>query len=83
MKNNGKGEVIGFGDNEEPIRKPEKSKSQNLAKSQKLVKSRKKSLKSENSLNFNIKEKEPSFLTLSTRKAFNRLRLAFIKALIF
>ena len=58
------------------------SKSQKSAKSQKLSKSGKNSSKSGNSLNFGATESRPSFLTLETRSAFNRLRLAFTKALI-
>ena len=50
-----------------------RSESKKLSKSQKLAKSRKKSLKSENSPNFNAKDKRPNFLTLETRVAFNRL----------
>ena len=52
-------------------------------KSGKLSKSRKKLSKSGNSTNFEAKKAKPSFLTSSTRKAFNRLRLAFTKAPIF
>ena len=40
-------------------------------------------LKSGNSPKFNAKKNGPSFLPSETRVAFNRLRLAFIKALIF
>ena len=64
----------------------EKSKSQKLAKSRKLSKSKseksKKPSKSKNSSNFNATEAGPSLLTPNARTAFNRLWLAFIKALI-
>ena len=56
------------------------SKSGN-SKSKKLAKS-KKPTKSRNSPNSNAKKAGPSFLTPKARVAFNRLRLAFIKALI-
>ena len=57
VRNDGEGMVIGFDDdNKEPVKKPGKSKSQNLAKSRKLVKLRKKSSKSKNSANFNAKK---------------------------
>ena len=51
------------------------SKGKKSAKSKKL-------LKSGNSPNFNAIEAGPSFLTPKARAAFNRLRLAFIEALI-
>ena len=56
------------------------SKSGNL-KGKKLAKSKKPS-KSGNSPNFNATEAGPSFLTPKAKIAFNRLRLAFTKALI-
>ena len=67
-----------------------RSESQNSAKSQKSSKSgkskgekSKKLSKSRNLPNFDAMEAKPSFLTPGARKAFNRLRLAFIKAPIF
>ena len=51
------------------------SKGKNLAQSKKL-------LKSGNLPNFDVKKAGPSFLTLKARAAFNRLQLAFTKALI-
>ena len=59
------------------------SKSQKLFKSQKLAKLWKKLSKCENSLNFDAKKAEPSFLISGARKIFNYLYIAFIKALIF
>ena len=74
----------------EHAKKLEKSKSQKSAKSQKLSKSEKseseklkKLSKSRNSLYFDTKENRLNFLILDTRETFNRLRLAFTKALIF
>ena len=68
------------------VKKSRKSKSEKLAKSQKLSKSKGKKLeklsKSRNSLNFDATETGPSFWTPGTRKIFNRLQLAFVKALI-
>ena len=65
------------------------SKSQKSAKSQKLSMPRKskgeklkKPSKSGNSPNFDVKNSGPSFLTPKARSAFNRLWLAFTKALI-
>ena len=49
------------------------------SESKKSAKSKKPS-KSGNSPNFNAKEAGPSFLTLGTKEAFNRLQLAFTKA---
>ena len=66
----------------EIAKKSGKLKCQKTSKSQKLSKSRKNSSKSGNSPNFGATESGPSFLTLEARSAFNRLRLAFTKALI-
>ena len=87
-KNDGNGEVDRFGDNGmEHAKKLGKSKGEKLAKSQKLSKSKgeksKKTAKSRNSPNFGATESRPSFLTPEARAAFNRLRLAFIRAPIF
>ena len=89
---NGNGEIDGFGvsgGSEKFAKKSGKLKSQNLAKSQKLFKLRKskdkkskKLLKSGNSLTFEATEAKLSFLTPGASKAFNRLWLAFTKALI-
>ena len=60
------------------------SKSRNLSKSEKSKgKKSKKPSKSRNSPNFDIKDSGPSFLTPKARSAFNCLRLAFTKDLIF
>ena len=56
-----------------------KLKSEKMSKSWNLAKSGKKLSKSENSTNSNTTEDRPKFLTLETRIAFNRLRLAFIE----
>ena len=58
------------------------SKSQKLSKFWISTKLGKKLLKSGNSSNFNIKKNGSSFSTFDAKTAFNRLRLAFIKALI-
>ena len=82
-KNNGKDIVVGFGSNNKKlVKKLRKSKNQKLFKSQKLAKFKKLS-KSRNSPNFSTIKAGPSFLISDTRKTFNYLRLAFIKALIF
>ena len=47
-----------------------------------MTKLGKKSLKNGNSTNFDATEDGPKFLTPNTKIAFNRLRLAFTKALI-
>ena len=60
-----------------------RSESQKLSKSRKSAKSRKKLSKRRNSPNFDTKEPGPNFLTPGAREIFNRLRLAFIEALIF
>ena len=62
--------------------KSEKLKSEKTFKSQNSAKSRKKLSKSGNSTNFNAIEDEPKFLIPYARTIFNRLRLAFTKALI-
>ena len=54
-----------------------------MSKSRKSAKSGKSLPKSKNSPNFSAIEAGPSFLTLGARETFNRLRLAFTKALIF
>ena len=60
-----------------------KLESQKLAKSQKSSKLKsEKSKKPGNSPNFNATKARPNFLTPGIREAFNRLRLAFTKALI-
>ena len=82
-RNDGNGEVDGFGgDGVEHAKKSRKSKGQKMSKSQKSAKSGKNSSKSENSPNFGATESGPSFLSPKARLAFNRLRLAFIEALI-
>ena len=86
-RNNGNNEVDGFGgDNMEYAKKSGKSKSKKSAWSWKSSKSKgeklKKPLKSENSPNFNATEAGLSFLTSDARAIFNRLWLAFTKALI-
>ena len=81
-RNNGNSEVNGFGsDGVKYAKKSGKSKGQKISKSQNLAKFKKLS-KSGNSLNFDAKNSGPSFLTPEARAAFNRLRLAFIKASI-
>ena len=80
-KNNGNDKIDRFGgDGMEYSKKSGKSKSQKLAKSQKLSKSRKS--KSRNLSNFNVTKTGISFLSPDAKTAFNRLRLAFIKASI-
>ena len=96
-KNNINDEVDGFGINKNAVKyakklgksfkskklsKLGKLKSEKTSKSQNLAKSGKKLSKSRNSTNFNIMEARPKFLTPNTRTTFNRLRLAFTKALI-
>ena len=78
----------GIEDGDKLIEKDEKlsktrktSKVQKLSKSQKSAMSKKLS-KSRNLLNFDAKDNKPSFLTPKARATFNRLRLAFITALI-
>ena len=55
-------------------------KTRKLFKFQKLAKLGKKILKSRNSLNFDNKKNEPSFLILKVRVTFNCLWLVFTKA---
>ena len=61
--------------------KTRRSNNQKTSKSRKLAKSKKLS-KNGNSPNFNAKNSGLSFLTPKARAAFNRLQLAFTKALI-
>ena len=70
---NSNSEVIKFGisNSDEKLSK----KLKKLSKSQKLSKNR-------NLPKFGTKKTEPNFLTSNTRETFNRLRLAFTKALI-
>ena len=90
-RNDGDGEIDGIvGDNVEYAKKSGKAKGQKSAKFRKLSKSKKskgeiskKPPKSENSPNFDTKSTGPSFLTPEPRSAFNHLRLAITKALIF
>ena len=70
------------GDGVEYAKKSGKSKGKKLSKFRKSTKSRKNLSKSENSSNFGAMEAKQSFLTPESRAAFNRLWLAFIKALI-
>ena len=90
---NGDSEIDGFGvggDDEELAKKSGKLKGQKLAKSRKLSKSGKSKGKKSKKLSksrylpkFDVTEAKPSFLTSGAKEAFNRLRLAFIKAPIF
>ena len=82
-RNNSNNKVDEFGgDSVEYAKKSGKSKGQKTSKSQKSAKSGKNSSKSGNLPNFGATKTEPSFLTPKARSAFNRLRLAFTKALI-
>ena len=82
-RNDGNGEVDRCGgDGVEHAKKSGKLKGQKTFKPQKSAKSRKNSSKSGNLPNFCATEPGPSFLTSEARSAFNRLRLAFTKALI-
>ena len=91
-KNDGNGEFNEFGvDGVEHVRKSRKlnkssklgnSKSEKTSKSRKLAKSKKNLSKSGNLPNFDAKNNGLSFLIPKARAAFNRLRLAFTKALI-
>ena len=79
-RNDGDGEVDGFGGGGiEYTKKSGKSQSQKMSKSQKLAKSKKQS-KSGNSPNFDAMEAGSSFPIPEARAAFDRLRLAFTKA---
>ena len=87
--NSSNSEVNRFADGGDGVKHAKKSgklKSEKSAKSQKLFKSKgkksKKPSKSRNLPNFGAMEVGSSFLTLEARTAFNRLRLAFTKALI-
>ena len=86
---NGNGGIIGIdvgGSGEELAKKSGKSKGEKLKKLSKFRKSAKLGknlLKSGNSPNFGATEAGPNFLTPKARAAFNRLWLAFTKALIF
>ena len=64
------------------LSKSRKLKSKKTFKSQNLAKLRKKLSKSRNLTNINATEDGPKFLTFNARTTFNRLRLAFIEALI-
>ena len=80
-RNDGNGEVDGFGGNSvEHAKKSRKLKGQKTFKSQKSVKSGKNLSKIGISSNFGAIKTGPSFLTPGAREAFNRLRLVFIKA---
>ena len=79
-RNEGNGEVDGFGGGVEHVKKSEKSKGQKTSKSRKLAKLGKNSSKSGNLPNFGATESGPSFLTPEARSAFNRLRLVFTEA---
>ena len=90
-KNNSDGKVNRFGVGRNDVKhtkksgklfKSGKSKSKKTSKSQKLAKSGKKLSKGGNSTNFNAMEDKPKFLTPNARTTFNRLWLAFTKALI-
>ena len=63
--------------------KLEKSKSEKMSKFWNLPKSGKNLSKNKNLTNSDATEDRPKFLTLDARTAFNHLRLAFTKALIF
>ena len=66
-RNNNKNVFVRFGgDNEEPVKKPRKSKDKKLAKS-------KKPSKSENSPKFYAKKTRSSFLILNAKMAFKYL----------
>ena len=84
-RNDGDGEVDGFGvgrNGVEHAKKSGKSKSEKTSKFQNSAKSGKKSSKSGNSTNFDATEDGPKFLIPDAKTAFNRLRLAFTEALI-
>ena len=91
-RNDGDGEVNGFGvsrngiehaKKSEKLSKSRKSKSKKMSKSWNLAKSGKKLSKSRNLTNFDAIENGPKFLTPNTRTAFNHLWLAFIKSQFF
>ena len=80
-RNDGNGEVDRFGDKGvKHAKKSGKLKGQKTSKSQKSAKSGKNSSKSGNSPNFGAMKAGSSFLTPGTKKASNRLWLAFIQA---
>ena len=82
-RNDGDGEVDGFGvggNGVEHAKKSGKSKSEKTSKSRNSAKSGKKLSKSGNSTNFDATEDGPKFLTPDARTAFNHLRLAFTEA---
>ena len=84
-RNDGDGEVDEFGvsgNGVEHAKKSGKSKGEKTSKSRNSAKSGKKLSKSGNSTNFDATEDRPKFLTPNARTAFNRLWLAFTKALI-
>ena len=81
-RNDGNSKVDGFSDSMEHAKKSRKLKGQKMSKSRKSAKSWKNSSKSGNLPNFGVTESGPSFLTPEARSTFNRLRLAFTKALI-
>ena len=83
IKKCGKLSKIGKLSKSQKSSKSGKSKGEKTSKSQNLAKLRKKSSKSGNSINFNVTEDGPKFLTPDARTAFNRLRLAFTEAPIF
>ena len=82
-KNDSNNEVNRFGNIDvkyiKKLKKSKKLSKSRKSKSEKLVKSKKLS-KSENFPNFGAKKAESIFLTLGTKRAFNYLQLAFIKA---
>ena len=87
---NGEDDRFGVGKNDikhakrlEKLSKLGKLKKEKIFKSWNLTKSRKKLSKSGNLTNFNVTEDKSKFLTLDAKIAFNYLRLAFTKALIF
>ena len=73
---NDNGEIVGFGVNDGFTKKLGKSKGQNLSRLGKSLP------KSGNSPNFSATEAGPSFLIPGAMEIFNRLWLAFTKALI-
>ena len=84
-RNDGDGEVDGFGvgrNGVEHAKKSGKSKSKKMSKSRNSAKSEKKLSKSGNSTNFDAMKDGSKFLTPDARTAFNRLWLAFTEALI-
>ena len=89
--NNGNGKVDGFDVGKNSVKhtkklrklsKLGKSKSEKMFKSRNLAKSKKKLSKSRNLTNFDATKAGLKFLTSNAKTTFNRLWLAFIKALI-